>query len=84
MQVHKWREQEEEGLRFYKATHHGGRWTLQSQSKDDEEWTSHDPMKREDWEMLREVLFRKYQRRRCPWKFVEGIDKTLENWEKND
>lgn len=77
MQVHRWREQEEEGLRFYKATHHAGRWTLQSQLKNEEEWEDHDPMKREDWERLREVLFRKYQRRRCPWKFVEAIDKIL-------
>ena len=29
------------------------------------------------WVMLRNVLFRKYQRRRCSWKLIEQIDKRL-------
>ena len=27
---------------------------------------------------LRGVLWRKYQRKRCPWRFIETIDKLLE------
>ena len=27
---------------------------------------------------LRDVLWRKYQRKRCPWRFIETIDKLLE------
>ncbi|MEM9080684.1 MAG: hypothetical protein AAGC74_08355 [Verrucomicrobiota bacterium] len=77
MQRHTWRENGEEGLRFWKATVHGGRWTLESQLKGEEEWTRHEPIADEEWEMLREVLFRKYQRRRCPWKLIEAIDKKL-------
>jgi hypothetical protein len=31
------------------------------------------------WETLRDILWRKYQRKRCPWKLIEAIDKTLED-----
>ena len=33
---------------------------------------------REMWETLRDVLWRKYQRKRCPWELIEAIDKLLE------
>lgn len=77
MQRHQWREGEDEGVRFYRAEHHAGRWRLFSQLKGEEEWTSHEPIKREEWEMLREVLWKKYQRKRCPWQLIEKIDKRL-------
>jgi hypothetical protein len=31
------------------------------------------------WENLRETLWRKYQRKRCPWEHIEQIDKILED-----
>ena len=78
MQRHQWRENEDETVRFYRAEHHAGRWRLFSQLKGEDEWNTHDPIKREEWEKLRDVLFRKYQRKRCPWQLVEKIDKVLE------
>jgi len=36
-----------------------------------------DEVTNEVWEALRDVLFNKYQRRRCPWKLIEDIDKRL-------
>ena len=78
MQNHTWRERDEEGgLTFFKATHHGGRWTLASQEKEEDEWTKHDPIPEDLLEKLRDVLFKKYQRGRCAWKLVTGIDKLL-------
>ena len=77
MQNHTWRERDDEGLTFYKATVHGGRWTMASQRKDDEEWTRYDPIPDELLEQLRDVVFNKYQRGRCGWKLVAGIDKLL-------
>ena len=78
-QKHTWRERgEDDELVFYKAIMHGKEWTFESQLKGEEEWTKHDPMSRQDWEMLRDVLWRKYQRKRLPWKLVERIDKLLE------
>lgn len=78
MQKHQWREQTEDGIRFYRAQHHGGRWTMLTQLKGEEDWEELEGPAREDWEKLREVLWNKYQRKRCPWELVDGIDRRLE------
>ncbi len=79
MQRHSWREHTEEGVRVYRASHHSSNWTLQSQLKGEEDWQLHDPISRDEWGKLREVLWRKYQRGRCPWKLIERIDRQLED-----
>lgn len=79
MQRHTWREQTDDGIRYFRASYHAGNWTLHSQWKGDEEWTSHDPISLDEWRTLRDVLWRKYQRRRCPWKLIEKIDQILED-----
>ncbi len=84
MQRHSWREHTEQGARFYRASHHSTNWTLQSKLKDEEEWQLHDPIGEEEWRKLREVLWRKYQRGRCPWQFLERIDKRLEDLTEGD
>lgn len=78
MESHEWRERTEEGLRFWRARHHAGKWSFQTTLKTDPDWQPVDPVPRELWAELREVLWRKYQRRRCPWKWIEDIDKLLE------
>ena len=78
MQRHSWREHTEQGIRFYRASHQSTNWTLQSQLKE-EEWQLHDPISGEEWGKLRGVLWRKYQRGRCPWKLIERIDRQLED-----
>jgi len=65
-------------MRYYRAEYHGGRWTIASQLKGEEDWTSHDPPDEALWRQLRDLLWRKYQRKRCPWKQVEEIDRLLE------
>ena len=45
--------------------------------KSDEEWINHDPIPDELLEKLRDVVFNKYQRGRCAWKLVAGLDKLL-------
>ena len=79
MQRHTWRERSEEGLRLFRASYHAGHWKLESQLKGEEDWTAHDPMTAPEWRELREVLWKKYQRRRCPWELIERIDKRLES-----
>jgi hypothetical protein len=78
MEQHRWRERTDDGLRFFRADHHAGRWTIWSQLKGDPDWTRHDPIPDELWRTLRDVLWRKYQRRRCPWEMVDAIDRLLE------
>lgn len=77
MQKHQWREENEEGHIFYRATHHAGAWKLYSQMKGDEAWVHHDPVPVDLLEKLREVVWNKYQRGRCPHKLVLQIDKML-------
>ena len=79
MAKHQWRSQEAEGLRFFRAEHHGGKWKISSQLKGEEEWTRHEPVDADLWRALRDVLWRKYQRGRCPWELIERIDKILED-----
>ncbi|MFV1994672.1 MAG: hypothetical protein ACC661_04485 [Verrucomicrobiales bacterium] len=78
MITHAWRERTEEGeLRFVRAQKHGGRWRLHSRLKSEEEWTRHDPMELHDLESLRDVLWRKYQRKRLPFGDVAQIDELI-------
>ena len=78
MQKHQWRERDEEGVRIFRAEYHSSTWRLISQWKGEEDWIEHDPISREEWKKLREILFNKYQRKRCPWEMVGRIDKLLE------
>lgn len=80
MQKHQWREEGEDGnddKKFFRATYHAGKWELYSKIKGDEEWVHHDPIPVELLEKLRDVMWNKYQRGRCPHKLVTKIDKML-------
>lgn len=80
-QRHEWREETEEGTRIYKAVFHSKKWCFASSMKgtrrEPPEWEDIEEVSDELWESLRDVLFRKYQRKRCPWKLIEDIDKKL-------
>jgi len=78
MTKHEWREKTEEGTRTYRAHFHGGNWSMSSQLRDEESWTRHEPMTLPDLLLLRDVIWRKYQRRRLPWKQVIQIDGMIE------
>ena len=82
MKKHDWRDRDADGeLTFYRATFHGRKWALFSHPKGEEEWRPHDPMSLEELRMIRDVLWRKYQRRRCPWEEVDRFDKFIEEAE---
>ena len=84
MESHQWRERTADGLRFFRALHHGGRWSITSRLKGDDEWTGHDPLDPGPWRVLRGILWRKYQRRRCPWESIGEIDRLLEPLERQE
>ena len=48
-----------------RVTKFGGQWKFQAKFRDEDEWTYYDLPLLEDFRELREVLFRKYQRRRA-------------------
>ncbi|MDA7881430.1 hypothetical protein N9A94_03920 [Akkermansiaceae bacterium] len=77
MQKHQWREQDGEEIRLWRANYHGGKWSLYTRAKEEDDWCRLDPPSTEDWEALRDVLWRKYQRGRCAWNLISKIDKML-------
>lgn len=82
-QRHEWKVETDEGTRIYRGTYYGGEWYFMSMLKGrrserrEMEPLEDDEVTDEIWESLREVIFNKYKRNRCPWKMVEEIDKKL-------
>jgi len=80
---HTWKETTEEGeQREVRAVKFGGKWRIQARLKGEETWTYYDEPRIEDLRELRDVLFRKYQRRRASHEELTGVEiwiKRLEN-----
>ena len=75
---HGWTQRTEDGeKREVRAVKTQGRWRLQSKSKGEENWTYHDEPLRTDLEELRDILWRKYQRRRASHEDVLLADRML-------
>jgi hypothetical protein len=75
---HIWTEKDDEGVkREVRATKFGGRWKLQAKRADEADWTYYDPPLLEDVLALKEIIARKYQRRRATADDVAAIDKLL-------
>ena len=64
-----------------RATKFGGVWRLQAKSTDDLGWTYYDVPLLEDLLALKDIVFRKYQRRRASAEDVASIDKLLKERE---
>ncbi len=75
---HTWKERTEEGeKREVRAVKFGGNWRIQAKLRDDPQWTYYDTPLMEDLVELREVLFRKYQRRRAAVEDVLLINRLI-------
>ncbi|HYR23575.1 MAG TPA: hypothetical protein VEP30_11710 [Chthoniobacterales bacterium] len=75
---HIWTEKDEDGRkREVRATKFGGAWRLQAKLKEEPEWTYYDVPQLEDLLALRDVVFRKYQRRRASAEDVASVDKLI-------
>jgi len=75
---HIWTEKDEEGRkREVRVTKFGGNWKFQSKVKGDEQWTYYDVPLMADLLELRDIVFRKYQRRRASAEDVESLDKLI-------
>lgn len=77
MKKYQWRDQTDEGTRFYRAFYHASRWTFASQLKGEEDWDEDFQPDQEVWQALRDILWAKYTRRRCTWKIISTVDKVL-------
>ena len=75
---HIWTERDADGRkREVRATKFGGAWRLQSKSAGETDWTYYDVPALEDLLALKEIIVRKYQRRRASAEDVASIEKLI-------
>ena len=75
---HIWTEKGEEGCkREVRATKFGGVWRLQATRADEDRWTYYAQPLLEDLRTLREIIFRKYQRRRASAEDLASVEKLV-------
>jgi hypothetical protein len=75
---HIWTERSEDGKRReVRATKFGGAWRLQAKTAGDLDWTYYEQPLLEDLLSLKEVLVRKYQRRRASAEDVASIERLI-------
>jgi hypothetical protein len=63
--------------REIRAERFGGRWRFQSKCPSDPAWSYYEHPSLEELEQLRDILWRKYQRKRLPHDDVASIDALL-------
>jgi hypothetical protein len=75
---HIWTHRDEQGSkREVRATRFGGMWRLQSKTGGDPDWTYYERPLLEDLFALKEILVRKYQRRRASSEDVASVEKLI-------
>ncbi|HEY3659823.1 MAG TPA: hypothetical protein VGK91_01195 [Candidatus Udaeobacter sp.] len=75
---HIWTERDEQGSkREVRATRFGGVWRLQAKTAGELEWTYYDRPLMEDLLVLKDILERKYQRRRASREDVVSLEKLI-------
>lgn len=75
---HAWVQKTDEGIkREVRVIKHGGEWRFQSKREDQEEWVYYREPLLTDLAEFRDILFRKYQRRRAAYEDVIWADREL-------
>jgi hypothetical protein len=75
---HIWTQSDEHGSkREVRATRFGGRWRLQAKTAGDIDWTYYERPLLDDLLALKEILVRKYQRRRASNEDVASVEKLI-------
>ena len=75
---HIWTERDEQGSkREVRATRFGGKWRLQAKTAGDLDWTYYERPLLEDLVALKEILVRKYHRRRASNEDVVSVEKLI-------
>jgi hypothetical protein len=75
---HIWTEKDSEGRkREVRATKFGGSWRLQAKSSDDARWTYYDVPRLEDLLTLKDIIDRKYRRRRASADDLATIEELI-------
>ena len=75
---HVWKEKDADGRkREVRVTKFGGHWKFQAKYLDEGSWTYYDRPLHADLVYARDLVFRKYQRRRASAEDVEALDQLL-------
>ena len=75
---HIWTQRDEQGSkREVRATKFGGVWRVQAKTAGDPDWTYHERPLLEDLLALKEILMRKYQRRRASSEDLASVEKLI-------
>ena len=78
---HIWTEKDAEGRkREVRVTKFGGVWRFQAKFVDESDWTYYDRPLFEDLLTLKDVIFRKYQRRRASAEDLQSVEKLLRQY----
>ena len=81
---HIWTDRNQDGKRReVRATKFGGAWRFQAKTAGDLAWTYYERPLLEDLLALKEILTRKYQRRRASIEDVASIEKLIQRQEHN-
>jgi hypothetical protein len=76
---HIWTDRNQDGRkREVRATKFGGTWRFQAKTAGDLDWTYYDRPLLEDLLKLKEILDRKYQRRRASIEDVSSIEQLIQ------
>ena len=76
---HIWTEKDQHGKkREVRATKFGGAWRLQSKVSGETDWIYYDSPPLQDLLHLKEIIARKYQRRRASIEDVASVNKLIE------
>jgi len=82
---HIWMERNERGSkREVRATKFGGMWRFQAKTAGDVDWIYYERPLLEDLLALKEILVRKYQRRRASSDDLASVDKLIEEQHGNE
>jgi len=82
---HIWTEKDAEGRkREVRVTKFGGVWRVQAKYGDELDWIYYDRPLLDDLLKLKDVVFRKYQRRRAAVEDLESIEKLLRQYAAHD
>jgi hypothetical protein len=78
---HIWTEKDAEGRkREVRVTKFGGVWRFQAKFADESDWIYYDRPLLEDLLALKDVIFRKYQRRRASAEDFQSVEKLLRQY----
>ena len=77
--IHVWKTiTPEREKREVRADRFGGRWRFQSKLPSEVDWVYYDNPSFEDLETLRDIVWRKYQRKRLPHEDLASLDALLQ------